>query len=99
MIELDENHFDEWINKYRNALVCFSSPSCGPCGPQKEILRQIEDDLGQPAIFIVDVSEAPMIAQRYAVRSLPTLCVFEVGELKQQAVGLTSYADIKRMVR
>jgi len=99
LIKIDDNNFNEQVSQYRRALVCFTAPTCGACGPQKEILRQVEDDLGQPAIFIVDATEAPTIAQRYAIRSLPTLCAFEFGELEQQVVGLQSYDTVKRMMR
>ena len=63
--------------KDRQALVIvFTSPSCAPC---KMLKQRLEQNLERPdagALFLeVNVEEAGLVAQQYAVRSVPTVVV------------------------
>lgn len=39
------------------------------------------------AVYKLDIDQSPDIASRYGVMSVPTLMVFEGGQVKKQAVG------------
>ena len=70
-------------------LVDFWAPWCGPCKMQTPILEQVATTIGdRAAICKVNVDEAQALAQRFAVRSIPTLVIFKDGQSVQQLVGL-----------
>jgi len=87
-IELTETSFDDAI-KTGTVLVDFWAPWCGPCRMQGPILDEVAAKVGDAAtIAKVNVDEAPGIAAKFGVRSIPTLIVFKDGEVDKQFVGV-----------
>lgn len=69
-------------------LVDFFATWCGPCKMLAPTLDQVAADMGGKAqVFKVDVDQSPDIASRYGVMSVPTLIVFENGQVKRQTMG------------
>lgn len=72
----------------RPVLVDFFATWCGPC---KELAPTVEDvavEMGDRAyVYKVDVDQSPDITRRYRIMSVPTVIVFENGEVKNQTVG------------
>ena len=69
-------------------VVDFWAPWCGPCralAPHLETAAQKFD--GKLRICKYNVDEASDYAAKLGVRSIPTLVVYENGELVQQHVG------------
>ncbi len=81
-------------------LVDFYADWCGPCQTQAPILEsfaaQQTDSL---AVVKVNVDEAPEVAQRYGIRSIPTLALFANGEVLETRVGTTTAAQLNELVR
>jgi thioredoxin 1 len=69
-------------------LVDFFATWCGPCKMLAPTLDQVADEMrGKAQVFKIDVDQSPDIASRYGVMSVPTLIVFENGQIKQQTMG------------
>ena len=61
---------------------------CGPCKAIAPILGELRTKLDdQVAIAKVNVDDNPDLAMRYGVMSIPTLLVFNGGELHKRLVG------------
>lgn len=69
-------------------VVDFWAAWCGPCravAPEVEALAQQYGDALK--VVKVDVDANPEVAARYGVRGIPTLGLFQAGELTGQVVG------------
>lgn len=72
-------------------LVDFWAEWCGPCrmiGPSVEALA--EEYQGKAGVFKMNVDENPDVPQRYGIRGIPTLIVFQGGQEKERIVGAVS---------
>ncbi|MBJ7328119.1 MAG: thioredoxin [Chthoniobacterales bacterium] len=96
VLHLNDSNFDAEINKGPTpVLVDFWAPWCGPCRMIAPILDKIADaTVGQAVVAKVNVDEAPGVASRFRVSSIPTLLFFKNGEVNEQVVGLQSEADL-----
>lgn len=71
-------------------LVDFWAPWCGPCKTQGPIVEKVAGLLGTTAkVSKVNVDQATRAAQKFDIRSIPTLIVFKNGKPVKKFVGVT----------
>ena len=85
---IDEKEFDEAI-KEGKAFVDFFATWCGPWQMLAPVLEDMDrnGDFGDIKVIKVDVDEAPEIAARYGVQSIPTLLLLKDGKLVDSRLG------------
>ena len=85
-----EDTFDD--NVIKNPLpviVDFWATWCPPCKILGPILEEIAEEYdGKVLVCKVDVDQNQSLAQKYAVRSVPTVFFFKGGEIKDQVIGV-----------
>lgn len=88
-IILSDTTFDEEINTSAEpVLVDFWAEWCGPCKMIAPILDEIaEEQAGKLKVAKLNVDEAPAVAQRFEVMSIPTMIVFQDGKPAKRLVG------------
>ena len=92
--QLNAESFDSTI-KPGIVLVDFWAPWCGPCLMQTPILEEVAGRVaGKATIAKVNVDEAPDLAERFGIKSIPTLLLFKDGEQVKQFAGTQSRAAL-----
>jgi len=78
-------------------LVDFWAPWCGPCRAMAPEFERAAARL-EPRFRLVkvNVDEAPAIASRYAIRSIPTLALLHHGREVARTAGARSAAELER---
>ncbi len=80
-------------------LVDFTATWCGPCKALAKVMdRLAEETDGRVRIVTLDIDDAPEIATRFGVRSVPTVVAFHRGEKTAQHVGLTTREKLLAML-
>lgn len=78
----------------RVVLVDFYSDRCGPCRKLAPTISQLKTQYEDKAdVFKVDVTQARELAQRYEIRAIPAVILFDGGEVVGRWVGLQN-ADV-----
>jgi len=88
-ITLSASTFDEEINSASTPmLVDFWAEWCGPCKLIAPILDEIASEQeGRLTVAKLNVDEAPDVARRFGVMSIPTMILFDGGEPAKRMVG------------
>ncbi len=93
---LTDATFDEVIGSATEPiLVDFWAEWCGPCKAIAPVLEEIAtEQAGKLRIAKLNVDDAPEIARRFQVMSIPTMIVFKDGEADSRMVGARGKAQM-----
>jgi len=97
---LDEDNFDEVIQQRETPiLVDFWANWCAPCRVIAPALEELAREYaGRARVAKVDVDENGDLANRFGIRSIPTLVVFRQGKIVGQVVGAAPKVQLREMI-
>ena len=98
VIEIKENEFDEKVKGTKVLVDCYAD-WCGPCKMLSPIIDELASETPNYEFYKLNVDDAESISQRYGIMSIPTLLIFENGELKTKSVGLKSKSELQEMLK
>ena len=100
IIELNAENFEtEVLQSDTPVLVDFWAEWCAPCRMLAPTIDAIAEDYsGRLKVAKLNVDHFGEIAARYQIRGIPTILVFNGGEVFDQMVGASSKENIVRMV-
>ena len=80
-------------------FVDFWAEWCGPCRMVSPVVEELANEFEGKVNFVkVNVDEANELASKYNVFSIPTLAIFNKGQIIAQQVGAASKDSYKKMI-
>ena len=97
---LTSENFDATIRSTdKPMLVDFFATWCGPCRMLAPVLEQLAAEHADTlTVGKVNVDDAPDLAARFGVVSIPTLILFRAGKAVKKTVGYSPLPDLLRWV-
>jgi thioredoxin 1 len=87
------------IDSPKPVFVDFWAEWCGPCRMVGPVVEELAKDYDGKVSFVkVNVDEANELAAKYNVFSIPTLMLFNNGQVVAQQVGAASKESYKNMI-
>ena len=94
MTILTENTFESEIKKQPVCLVDFYADWCGPCKMLGPVIEEVANE--HPELFVakVNVDDAPRIAGKLGITSIPYVVLFRNGEVDAVSIGFKPKAEL-----
>ena len=98
---VNQADFEEKVIKsHCPVLVDFWAEWCGPCKAIGPILDELASELGESAKIVkVNVEDNPELAQKYGIKSIPTMIFFKDGQIAKSLLGVQSKEEIEKNIR
>lgn len=93
----DRTFRQEVLESTSLVLVDFWAPWCGLCRIIHPLVEQFQSDWGEPVKLVrINADENLKLANTYRIKSLPTLLLFEHGQLVHRLEGFNTREDLRR---
>lgn len=95
----DQNFEQDVLKSPQPVLVDFWATWCAPCRMMSPTVDALATEYaGRAKVGKLNVDENLQVASRYGIRSIPTLLLFQGGEIKEQVVGTKPKDELNRLL-
>ena len=93
------SNFNDIVNSEKPVLVDFFATWCGPCQMLLPVLNQVKESLQDRITIIkIDVDKNQTLAQKYQVRGVPTMMLFQDGKQLWRQSGVLTKEEIIKII-
>ena len=98
-MEITAKELQEKINNGDKIIVDFHGLWCGPCKMMMPVFERVAQNNGTDVqMYTMDIDNNREFVSSLGIRSIPTIKVFNGGEVKETKVGVLAEQSIKELV-
>jgi thioredoxin 1 len=98
-MEITGNELQEKINNGDKLVVDFFANWCGPCLMMKPTFEKVaNENTSDVQIYTMDIDNNREFVSSLGIRSIPTIKVFNGGEVTDTKVGVLQEQGIKELI-
>lgn len=79
--------------------VKFGAAWCGPCKRLDPLFKKIESEFPDVNFVSIDIDDVPTLAQKYEIRTVPTILLIKNGFIKKRIPGLVLIEPLRKAFR
>ena len=100
IVHISDSSFDKDVLQAEGpVLVDFWAEWCGPCKMIAPVLEELAEEYGDKLkVCKVDVDANPETAPKYGIRGIPTLILFNNGDVAGTKVGALSKSQLSAFI-
>lgn len=98
-MEITAQDLQEKINNGEKIIVEMWAPWCGPCRMMKPVFERVaQNNDTDVQMYTMDIDKNREFVSSLGIRSIPTIKIFDGGEVKDTKVGVFAEQSIKELV-
>ena len=97
LIKTEEEFNREIMND--KVVVDFFANWCGPCKMLAPIVEEVANELDKITFIKVDIDEIESLPRQFDIMSIPTLLVFEKGEMIKRHTGYMDKDELVQFIK
>jgi thioredoxin 1 len=96
----DADYDTEVVKSSQPVLVDFWATWCGPCQMMGPIIDSVAEEYeGKIKVMKCNVDENPVIPSKFGIRGIPTLLLFNNGEVVDRVVGAVPRGQVDTLIK
>lgn len=96
--QINETEFNEKLAANEKMVVDFFADWCGPCKEMAPKLDDLSEKHTDTKFYKINIEENMDVAKKYKIMSIPNICFFENGELKDRVIGAVDISEIEKRI-
>lgn len=98
-LKVTDADFDDAVKKYKTIVIDCWAPWCGPCRMVGPIIDELAKEMQGKIVFgKLNVDENPMTSSNFGIMTIPTLLIFNKGELIDRLIGAVPKEQLKQQL-
>ena len=100
-MEITQELLQEKINNGEKLIIDGYTEWCGPCKMMKPIFEKVSEEFrnenSEVQLYTINVEKNRDFAEKYGIRAVPTIKVFNNGDVVDSKTGMQMEGQIKQL--